>query len=1070
MNDRSPGEGPVLLAAGPRAAEEALLGHLAALERAGVSDPACLAEPVRVVVPSASLREHVAVRLVARVGRPVLGFEIQTLHGLALELLDRAGETPLRADVLFPVLVRRAARGQPELRSALDALEDGYGAVVAAVADLSDAGFDASLPVHVEALDEALAEAGLPAAAHARARAVAAAAATTVGTLNELGIGRPGVRLARAAALLEEQPARLPSRAVWIHGFADATGTASDLLAALVRHRGARAIIDLPPDPARPTRRDLGAAFAGRLVARLGASPTGPLHEEGRGRPVLRTLRAAGTDAEVRGVADRIHELLEAGVVPEEIGVVARQLGSYAVAVRTHFARLGIPFSSRGQLGPADARARRIHALLDLLSSRESTPSDRWLDAVLRFSPGARADLRLGLHTIGAARLAQVAAIDPALHLSGDFDSFPLPARIGISAAREGAQGDVKPRVRRCQLKGRLLRAGVARAVRASDRLAAWPAQAPLRRHLEQLRDLAQRDLGWLHGFEFDTLEAALAGLEAQLPDLELSSDEFSLLVRTALRDAGGAPLGGAGAGVRVLSVVEARAHTFEQLFVLGVNRDAFPRPVLEDPLLPDAVRRPLEVLLPEIPVKGRGHEEEHYLFAQLAAAAPQVTLAWQVADDEGNARAASPFVERLRGGDFDVPCDDVPGLQAPPERSAGRPRTAWEAAIAEGLFGARVRFAELLALAAEERSSPETSGVDPAVLAAGRMAVVEELEDRPGLEVLGPYFGFVGPQRLAADLRANPVYVTHVERMARCPWQLFVRRFLGIEPPPTALGMVPDLGALVVGDVVHAVLQAIVEQVLPRETRTLEASAEAVPWPEPEVFEALLHRVAADRVQREGLGPPSFARVLVEKARPLVLAARQHGWPGPGAETSCVGAELEGAVDVSTLGAAPRRVHFKADRVDRSGAGLWLVDYKTGKAKTQKSLLKNVARGEALQAAAYAFGTGGEGRYLYLAGDAGGGSAVSAEACDAELRAAFEVSVGTVLAALGTGSFFPRLMEPGKDVSSGRCEYCEVREACLQGDGGARARLGRWSEAGVARHAAEAAALALWRLPGASG
>ncbi|MDP7572753.1 MAG: hypothetical protein QF391_14215, partial [Myxococcota bacterium] len=68
------------------------------------------------------------------------------------------------------------------------------------------------------------------------------------------------------------------------------------------------------------------------------------------------------------------------------------------------------------------------------------------------------------------------------------------------------------------------------------------------------------------------------------------------------------------------------------------------------------------------------------------------------------------------------------------------------------------------------------------------------------------------------------------------------------------------------------------------------------------------------------------------------------------------------------------------------------------------------------------------------------------------------------------TGSFFPRLMEPGKDVSSGRCEYCEVREACLQGDGGARARLGRWSEAGVARHAAEAAALALWRLPGASG
>ena len=203
MNELSPGEGPVVLALGPRAAEEALLRALCALDREAISDPARLAQPVRVVVPSGSLREHVAARLVARVGRPVAGFAIQTLHGLALELLDRAGEAPRRADVLFPVLVRRAARGEPELRSALDGLEDGYGAVVAATADLADAGFDASIPAHVDAVEEALAEAGLPAAARARAHAVVAAAAGTARTMAGFGVGRPGARLARAAALLD---------------------------------------------------------------------------------------------------------------------------------------------------------------------------------------------------------------------------------------------------------------------------------------------------------------------------------------------------------------------------------------------------------------------------------------------------------------------------------------------------------------------------------------------------------------------------------------------------------------------------------------------------------------------------------------------------------------------------------------------------------------------------------------------------------------------------------------------------------------------------------------------------
>ena len=578
--------------------------------------------------------------------------------------------------------------------------------------------------------------------------------------------------------------------------------------------------------------------------------------------------------------------------------------------------------------------------------------------------------------------------------------------------------------------------------------------------------ELAVADLGWRTGFARRALDTAVAGLAAQVPDIPLAFDEFSLLVRTALRDVGIESLGGAGAGVRVLSVVEARGHTFEHLFVLGVNRDVFPRPVLEDPLLPDSVRRPLEVVLPEIPVKARGHEEERYLFAQLLAAARAVTLSWQVADDDGKARAPSPFLERLNGSDVGLPVAEVAGLQAPPERSAGRPQTAWESALAEGLYGAPSRFRELLQLAVAERPG---SGVAPDAVAAGRVAVLAELADHPGRAELGPYFGFVGPLQLPSDVRVNPVYVTQVERLARCPWQHFVKRLLGIEPPPNALDALPELSARVIGDVVHRVLDEIVKAALPGEARSLEAAPGAVPWPAPEVLETLLHQVAAERVRSEVLGPPSLARVIVEVARPLVNAARRYDWPDGADGLGCIGAELEAAVDVTTAEGPPRFVRFRADRVDRCPDGLRLVDYKTGGLEKQKDLRRSIERGDKLQAAAYAGATGGEGRYLYLGAEEDESAIVSVTAADGELLALFAESAGVALSAFDAGSFFPRLPGPEDTKGARLCGSCEVREACLHGDAGARDRIGRWAKADARRNAAERAAHALWALPGTS-
>ena len=101
------------------------------------------------------------------------------------------------------------------------------------------------------------------------------------------------------------------------------------------------------------------------------------------------------------------------------------------------------------------------------------------------------------------------------------------------------------------------------------------------------------------------------------------------------------------------MDVTQARGRTFEHLFLLGLNRGEFPRTVREDPVFPDTLRRLLGRegygVLPDLPVKRSGFDEERFLFAQLLASAPRVTLSWQEADNDNKVRTPSPLVERLR-------------------------------------------------------------------------------------------------------------------------------------------------------------------------------------------------------------------------------------------------------------------------------------------------------------------------------------------------------------------------------------------------------------------------------------
>lgn len=1091
--------GRVLVARGALAAEALLLERLVALAEETRRDPRLLALPVRVIVPSRSLRAHLGAAVVRARGRSVAGLVIQTLDGLALEILERAGETAPPGEPLFGILAQRLAREEPSLRQGLGGLVDGYGAVVGTVRDLLDAGLEPELE---EAVDDALKTDGPAAGSKAevdRARALARIAARTEALARHLGLARRSTLLRRATEILEADPARaLPSRAVLVHGFADAIGLVTDLLQVLLKRRGAWLFLDRPPEPSGDgVERAFTERFAERLALAARVEPAAP--RESPSAPRISGFEAVGGEAEAREAVRRARDLLDAGARAEGIGFVARDLGPYRLPLRRHFLRLGVPFSGVGERGGLEPAGRRAQAFLELLARGEETPADRWLDALPTPGSGDRrhlVDLRLAFYSLGAARLKDVAGL-PVDTVLGERDSYPLPIRQGFRTTGNDAEdeadegeSDLRREARTYASRRHVAGARIRNAVREADRLLrrldSWPEETTSKDHLHRLRRLLTANLGWRREDD-DALPifAAVEELDREIPgDFPLSRDELRLLLERVLDDAGRSDLGGQGGGVQVLSVIEARSRTFDHLFVLGLTRDVFPRTVREDPLLPDDLRRVLQRVLGDVPVKRSGFDEERYLFAQLLSASPAVTLSWQVADDDGKPVSPSPLVEKLRSRI--APAQAPPLYALPASGPLPGPRPADEHAILAGLHAPRRWFGRVLPLAlAEVRAGLPPGGPASPQLAAARLAVLDELdpdlrtpEGRATRSRLGPYFGFIGrlePESGQLDPRTRPLYVTHLEDLAACPWQLFLRRLLRVEPTPDPLGALPGIDPPLLGNVVHAALDRIARGPL--------LHGEPAHWPPAVRVDAILQEEAERLLAEEGIFLPGLARALADRARPYLETARDTDWSVGALPVAAT--EKEGEVQVLMGGVRIRTIFFKADRLDRRSPHLTWTDYKTGKPFSaarkeevrRKHFLNRVKEGRALQAAAYVIGepySEAVGRYLFLRPglleDADREFAVAST--DGEFLGAFSAAARALLTGWEAGAFFPRVVDTAGRNEPPRCLFCTVAEACVRGDSGARHRLFEWTEhareagTGEELSATEAALLRVWRLP----
>ena len=459
-----------------------------------------------------------------------------------------------------------------------------------------------------------------------------------------------------------------------------------------------------------------------------------------------------------------------------------------------------------------------------------------------------------------------------------------------------------------------------------------------------------------------------------------------------------------------VLDAIEARRRTFEHLFVLGLNRGEFPRVVREDPLLPDPARRALGQLVPDIREKRLGHEEERFLFAQLLGAGRRVSLSMSQQDGEGKILHPSSFWVNLRlHGVGDTVESLVPTQESP-----------WRTAVAVGLT--------------QERPTMETMAL-PNSLWALQSATV-------GFDgLVEPFIGNIGPAVHPADSRGRPVFVTSLESTARCPWQAYLVRELGVEARPDPWGPLPSMSRHLLGRVVHAVVE---RAVVASRGEIAEGCLSPMVWPSDSTLASWAEEEAAACLAKDGVAWRGFAQALTHTVLGMIEQLRdlEFGLEG------IYGGEVDGLWSEPGEG----DVHYRADRVAQSAGRTVITDFKVGRPPTthktevtrRAKLVEAVRQGSLLQALVYARSRpGAVGRYLYLDHRLEVPQRVfEFSDSDEELVSAMDLIVDEIRDTRRLGAMFPRVSLAGTDKIPPACEHCHVREACSVSDSARRRQI----------------------------
>jgi RecB family exonuclease len=537
-----------------------------------------------VVVASSGMASAIASALLSRLPNGVAGVRLQTLNDLARRIVNDAGEYPrVAGDAERRLAMRTAARAvddpMMESRGMAAMLERSYRDVRDAGVTLAD--FDA------RARRAALRNAR-------RTQLVMRAWREYERLIAQSGAIDPADLLGRASALVK----RAEVAPQIVAGFYDMTGAQLALVEAL-RDAGKLAAVFIPSGESD------AYAFARPLIARFGGPQGVPRFARDDTR-VSVSAHETKLD-ELRAVCAEVRTLLDEGVPPRAIGIVARSLDDDDVRLLSRFA---------AELGFATTATTATPLLAHRLG--------RGLATILRLRDRGfpRGDVFELLHDGFTPRRRM--KID-------DVDLATRRARVAGGTASELQNVARKP----------LLEDYV--AVVAELEQIAPPAALRGAEWSEALASLAAR-------FRLETdldLEAAEAiddvcALFRRWPNTRFDAS----LVIDAIEQHEINPVPRPLSPVLCSDVMSFRGRSVEHLFAIRMQDDLFPQRRVDDPLVPDADRR--ELRLRQI---GDGRDEERLLFELLFdAAGASVRFSYAGGDGFGKVLRPSPFLRGFGG------------------------------------------------------------------------------------------------------------------------------------------------------------------------------------------------------------------------------------------------------------------------------------------------------------------------------------------------------------------------------------------------------------------------------------
>jgi ATP-dependent helicase/nuclease subunit B len=1020
--------------------------------------------PLAVIVPSASLVEHLKQALTPHESHTFLNIHFLTFHQLALHLRDdlvavseaSPGPTLQPADdFFFEQLVRQVVqRKLPGLESLvrLPASPGTWKGLWATVRDLKDAVVEPTMAL------KALTEGVFEEEDRTWLRSLFTLHAAMMEASRSLGVGSPDDLAASLCRDLSSSSFLRGLQRLFYYGFYDLSQIQLSFFESVIRVTPATLYFPLE---------DRSAFLFARQFFERHLLPLADTHEdlsrEGEGTattlPVeLSVTNVIGVEEELATVCREILTLVEVkGYRFDEIGMVARTLEPYQAWLQSVFDHHLVPFTSTA--GRPLSREPLVKTLLRL-ASLPLNDFDRaaMLDVVTspfyraQGAGFARANLRPDIwrslvYTLGITkgeaewrRLAEPASSSILRDADADTDEDGQ-AMVGTPEISQLTYlwEIVSQLIRDCQ---------------------ALPAQGSIGVMTEAFLILVKSHVHVPGLFDVLSPEApdlakigalirsALARLQ-QLDPLggDLTWEEWAELFRQIVDETSMPIEEERHQGVQVLDAMTARGRTVRVLFVLGMNEKVFPRYVREDPFLRDRQRVVLESTLGyKIDAKLAGHEEELLLFELLSRSATnRLYLSYQRADEAGRVMAPSGFIAMaMRDSRF----------IRKPETTIPRRltlRISEQPSIQDLL---PVEDLALGCLLQGHDASPilDTMGCDRSLFEQG-LATLKTIE-RESPE-LGPFDGMVGVQEPATAERSfSP---TALERYATCPFQYFAEKVLRLEPVRRLQH--DHLPPLTLGTLVHESLRLNYERLI------------LLQWPDDPLSEATVRSTLqaavtdtfAAHAASQGTGHALLWTLAREQVTELVAAAvssDQEEYLTTGFRPVAFEAVAQGIVSLeSGASSGSLKIHGALDRVDYRAEppALRIVDYKFKQGNEITAVDRNLAlsavRGFRLQPPLYSrmtlpsFPVVTEVQLLFLAPQ--WKQPVSRSMFDAGLWTGhigdmIRQTLSTLVQGIERREFFI--------LPDGYCDYCEFSGACRRHDSMAWWRSYRSPQARVLR------------------